>query len=178
MSIGFFALAALLLAIERASYLWASQSSASFARLCASPGGVAIGEPTQVVERLFYVFKLIQAGVFVGWCWVHGGESALTIAAPWTAIALGAALIAVGQLLNLSVFYRLGRTGVFYGNRFGHDVPWIRSFPFSVCPHPQYLGTAISIWGLFLVARYPHADWIALPALETIYYAIAARFEG
>lgn len=175
MSGSFVVLAALLLAVERACYLWASRSSTSFARLCAAAPG---GEPIAVVERLFYVFKVVQAGVFAGWLWVHGDGAPLAIAAPWPALGLGAALIVAGQVLNLSVFRRLGRTGVFYGNRFGHEVPWVRGFPFSVARHPQYLGTAISIWGFFLIARYPHPDWIALPALETIYYAIAARYEG
>jgi len=179
LSVPFLVLAALLLAVERGFYLFASRSSASFARICAaSPGGAAIGEPTAVVERLFYVFKLIQLGVFMGWLWVHGGGDPFGIAAPWPALLLGTALVVVGQGLNFSVFWSLGRSGVFYGNRFGHDVPWVESFPFSICPHPQYTGTAISIWGFFLIARYPHPDWIALPALETIYYLIAARYEG
>jgi hypothetical protein len=39
-------------------------------------------------------------------------------------------LIAIGQTLNAGVFYQLGSVGVFYGNRFGHDVEWCRGFPF------------------------------------------------
>ena len=28
----------------------------------------------------------------------------------------------------------------------------------------------LTIWGGFLLVRFPHEDWYALPALETIYY--------
>src|SRR5262245_34427204 len=73
-------------------------------------------------------------------------------------LGLGLALIAGGQTLNLSVFYRLGKVGVFYGDRFGHQVPWCQGVPFSLFKHPQYAGT-LPIWGFFLVVRFPHDDW-------------------
>jgi Phospholipid methyltransferase len=72
--------------------------------------------------------------------------------------SLGAALIAVGQTLNLSVFYQLGRVGVFYGDKFGYEVPWCRKFPFSLFQHPQYVSALLSIWGFFLIMRFPHDD--------------------
>jgi methylene-fatty-acyl-phospholipid synthase len=89
----------------------------------------------------------------------------------------GIALFLAGQVLNFSVFWRLGRTGVFYGNRLGHRVPRITGFPFSIVPHPQYTGTLVSIWGLFLIMRYPNPDWVVLPLLETVYYLAAMRLE-
>jgi methylene-fatty-acyl-phospholipid synthase len=92
-------------------------------------------------------------------------------------LVVGGALIVVGQSLNLSVFYRLGRVGVFYGNRFGYEISWRREFPFSLLQHPQYVGTVLSIWGFFLVLRFPHDDWYLLPTLETVYYAVGAYFE-
>ncbi len=91
--------------------------------------------------------------------------------------SVGMGLIVFGQILNLSVFYRLGKTGVFYGNRFGHQIPWCRRFPFSWFKHPQYVGALLSIWGFFLVMRFPHDDWYLLPALETVYYVLGAHFE-
>jgi hypothetical protein len=51
--------------------------------------------------------------------------------------SLGAVLIVVGQILNASVFYRLGKVGAFYGERFGYEVPWCRKFPFSWLKHPN-----------------------------------------
>jgi methylene-fatty-acyl-phospholipid synthase len=75
------------------------------------------------------------------------------------------------------VFYRLGAVGVFYGNRLGHTIPWCRTFPFSCLSHPQYVGTVLSIWGLFLAMRFPQPDWFVLPALETAYYVARAHLE-
>jgi methylene-fatty-acyl-phospholipid synthase len=83
----------------------------------------------------------------------------------------------MGQSLNLSVFWRLGNAGVFYGSKFGRRIPWCRSFPFSVLSHPQYAGAVLSIWGLFLILRFPAEDWWVLPALETAYYVIGSWFE-
>ena len=82
-----------------------------------------------------------------------------------------------GQILNVSVFYRLGKVGVYYGVRFGHPVPWCNDFPFLLLRHPQYVGAVMSIWGFFLIMRFPHGDWFVLPALETVYYAMGAYYE-
>jgi methylene-fatty-acyl-phospholipid synthase len=87
-------------------------------------------------------------------------------------------LIVAGQILNCGVFYRLGKVGVFYGSRLGYDMPWSRAFPFSWLKHPQYVGTVWSIWGFFVIMRFPHPDWYLLPALETVYYLLGAHFEG
>ena len=52
-----------------------------------------------------------------------------------------------------------------------------REFPFSLLSHPQYVRTMLTIWGVFLALRFPHADWHVLRAVETVYYAAAARLE-
>ena len=44
--------------------------------------------------------------------------------------------------------------------------------------HPQYVGAVLTIWGFFLVMRFPHADWFLLPAVETVYYSVGAYFEA
>jgi methylene-fatty-acyl-phospholipid synthase len=64
-------------------------------------------------------------------------------------VAIGVVIIAAGQALNVSVFRRLGKVGVFYGNRFGYTVSWC----------------------------FPAPDWIVVPFLETVYYAAGARLE-
>jgi methylene-fatty-acyl-phospholipid synthase len=66
---------------------------------------------------------------------------------------------------------------VFYGNKFGYTVSWCRRFPFTIFAHPQYVGTLLSIWGFFLIFRFPHDDWIVLPAIETVYYIVGAHLE-
>jgi protein-S-isoprenylcysteine O-methyltransferase Ste14 len=92
-------------------------------------------------------------------------------------LLVGAALVVLGQSLNLMVFARLGRVGVFYGNRLGHHVRWCQGFPFSWIRHPQCVGTVLAIWGLFVLLRYPAPDWAALPLLETLYYTIGSCLE-
>jgi methylene-fatty-acyl-phospholipid synthase len=165
-----FLVAALLLSLERICYIWIWRHPHRFRAIWAD------ADPVDALRYLFYGFKFLQLAVFAGWCYFYGGAIWPARIEP-PAMALGMTLLIAGQGLKFSVFYRLGNVGVFYGKRFGHHVPWIRSFPFSVFEHPQYLGAVLSIWGLFLILRFPHADWYALPMLETIYYAIGARFE-
>ena len=57
------------------------------------------------------------------------------------------------------------------------EVAWVRGLPFSLLKHPHYVGTLLSIWGFFVLMRFPHGDWIVLPLLETAYYAIGAYYE-
>jgi len=170
-----FVAAAILLAIERVAYVWIWRYPASFAALC---GRLWEGprEPVVVLEKLFNFFKVIQISVFLGWCYLHP-NGLLWSAGRALPLAAGATLIVVGQVLNFSVFYRLGTVGVFYGNRFGYEIPWCTEFPFSLLDHPQYVGALLSIWGLFLALQFPRHDWYALPALETVYYALGAYLE-
>jgi methylene-fatty-acyl-phospholipid synthase len=125
---------------------------------------------------LFVGFKFVQGAVFVGWCVALGG-SLTPYSTDVRVLVAGALLIAAGQILNVSVFRVLGRVGVFYGNRLGQSVPWRQTFPFTWFDHPQYVGTVLTIWGFFVLMRFPAHDWIFLPALETVYYAIGAYFE-
>lgn len=175
MSLPLFLAAAALLAFERGTYVWVARRPRSFLAAVSAIAG-ARQDPTRVVERLFLGFKILQAAVFAAWWLAHGGVAIPD--APPSALAAGAVAIVVGQTLNVAVFRRLGRTGVFYGDRFGHDLPRVESFPFSIARHPQYLGAVATIWGLFAIARFPHPDWWALPALETAYYALGAWLES
>ena len=136
-----------------------------------------VGEPVDVLALLFCGFKVLQGAVFVGWCYLHGNGSLWPPSTSVWSFVAGGALIAAGQLLNVSVFYRLGKVGVFYGNKFGYHVPWHHEFPFSFFKHPQYVGALFSIWGFFLVMRFPQGDWYLVPILETIYYVLAAYYE-
>jgi phosphatidyl-N-methylethanolamine N-methyltransferase len=170
MSVVALAVAAVLLAIERIAYILIARAPAAFLSFCARRRLGRRSGPTAVVERLFYAFKGLQFGVFIAWCSVHGGEF------PWPArndpfvMGLAAALAVAGQILVVATFYRLGRTGVFFGDQLGFAVRRCREFSFSLLSHPQYVGTLLTIWGGFLLVRFPHDDWYALPSLETIYY--------
>ncbi len=171
--------AALVLSFERLFYLWAWRKSGSFRRFCAHPLVAWLGaDPPAVVERFFYGFKAIQVAVFVSWCLAYGHGSLLPENRSLFPVLIGAGLLGVGQALNFGVFLRLGALGVFYGSRFGYELPRCEGLPFSLCKHPQYLGVVLSIWGFFLIARFPHDDWMLLPALETLYYALSAHAES
>jgi methylene-fatty-acyl-phospholipid synthase len=171
-------LSAVLLSIERISYVLIWRYPDTFRSLCRRAEIAALGEPVDVLQKLFYVFKTIQLSVFIGWCIVFADGALPLPTGGLLATTTGGLLILIGQILNLSVFYRLGKHGVFYGNKLGHDIPWCKGFPFSICKHPQYFGTLISIWGFFLIMRFPNSDWIILPAIQTLYYALGAYFES
>lgn len=177
MSLWIFVGAAALLSLERLSYLWIWRAPERFRALCACPPLARIGGPVDVLRLFFCVFKILQCVVFFTWCYIYGQGSLLPLSGSVWSLGLGAMMVAVGQGLNAAVFYRLGRIGVFYGNKFGHEVPWSGKFPFSWMRHPQYAGAVLSIWGFFLVMRFPHDDWYLLPAVETVYYALGAYFE-
>ena len=174
-----FAVAGLLLSVERLFYIIASRHPESL-----NPLAAVLGSRGFTVDRVgvlrwsFYAFKVLQTAVFLGWCEAFRPGVTWVLPAP-PVLAAAVSLIGIGQFLNLSVFYRLGTVGVFYGVHFGYAVPWTRAFPFSFAwlKHPQYVGTVLSIWGLFLAARYPHPDWWALPLLESVYYGLGARLE-
>jgi methylene-fatty-acyl-phospholipid synthase len=174
--------AAIALSIERIAYAAIWRQPNAFRALCEQSGFARSGGPVEALRRLFCGFKSIQAIVFGVWIAWHGGwfgarEPVFVSSDPW-ALAVGLALIAAGQSLSVAVFHRLGRIGVFYGARFGHHVPWVRGFPFSVLAHPQYVGAVASIWGLFVATRFPDPDWLVLPLLETLYYTAGAHLES
>jgi phosphatidyl-N-methylethanolamine N-methyltransferase len=173
-----FLAAAVLLSLERICYVWISRAPEAFRDWCARPLIARIGEPVDVVHVLFLIFKGIQAIVFFAWCYVYGGGELFPLPGPPLAIGLGCLLVLTGQFLSSSVFYQLGKTGVFYGSRLGHEVPWCTGFPFAHLAHPQYLGTVMSIWGFFLITRFPNPDWVALPLLESLYYWLGAHWES
>ncbi len=177
MSPWWLAAAAVLLSLERICYVWAWRFPQSFQRFCERRAVAAFGEPVEVLQRLFYCFKVIQLAVFFGWCFLLQPGSIPPLAAHISSLVPGVGLIVAGQTLNFGVFYRLGTVGVFYGNRFGYELPWCEKFPFSLLKHPQYAGALLSIWGFFLAMRFPHTDWYLLPALETLYYTLGAYLE-
>jgi len=170
-------LAAALLALERICYVAAWQAPDAFRDWCATWIRSAGGDPVRALATLFVFFKGVQAVVFVGWCVAMGDGQLRAPDATLLSTISGGALIAFGQFLNASVFMRLGSAGVFYGNRFGVPIAWLEGFPFSWFRHPQYLGAVTTIWGFFLLMRYPAPDWSILPLLETVYYALGAHLE-
>jgi methylene-fatty-acyl-phospholipid synthase len=175
--VGLFLTAATLLSVERISYIWISREPEAFREMCGLYPRREC-DPVDALEWLFCGFKVLQIAVFIWWCASYGDGVIWPPAAAGPPLVAGVVLIAAGQALNVIAFRRLGRIGVFYGGQFGHPVSWCRAFPYSVLAHPQYVGAVLSIWGFFLAMRFPHADWYALPALETLYYALGAKLEA
>lgn len=169
--------AAVLLSLERLCYVWIWRTPEGFRVRCAQTTLLRADTPMAAVARLFYAFKVLQGAVFLGWCYIYGTGTLWPAAGDTGALGLGVVLLVVGQGLNLSVFYRLGKSGVFYGQRFGYTIPWCHAFPFSCLAHPQYLGVLLSIWGFFLCMRFPYDDWVVLPLIETVYYVLGAYYE-
>jgi methylene-fatty-acyl-phospholipid synthase len=176
LDLGILLIAASLLGLERACFVAVWRRQARFRRAVAAWLGPA-ASPVNALANLFIIFKALQGAVFLGWCLYFGDGRLLTPDRPLPALAIGTTLIVAGQALNAAVFARLGTTGVFYGNRFGHQVHWRYGFPFSWFRHPQYMGTVATIWGVFIALRFPHPDWIVLPVLETAYYVAGAWLE-
>lgn len=172
-----FLVAAALLSLERVCYIWVWRFPESFRTLCRGALGGILGEPVDALRWIFYCFKVLQLLVFVGWCYIYGNGSLWPASESLLPPAVGLLLIAVGQPFNIGVFYRLGSKGVFYGNRFGYEIPWSNAFPFSLLRHPQYVGAVLSIWGFFIAMRFPRPDWYLLPSLETIFYFLGACLE-
>lgn len=166
---------AALLALERVTYAAIWHRPHAFAVWVTRHARAPYTDPVQAVRGLFVGFKAVQVVVFATWVAVHGLAWPLG-GGPVGALA-GVTLVGAGQTLNAGVFRALGTAGVFYGNRFGRQIPWSRGFPFSLVAHPQYLGATLTIWGVFLLVRYPGADWWLLPAVETLYYLAAVRLE-
>lgn len=170
--------AAVLLSIERISYALIWHRPEVFRALCAHPLIAPLGAPVDVLQKLFYVFKFVQLSVFAGWCLVFAEGAAVLPSGGPVAIMAGSLLLLVGQVLNFGVFYQLGKVGVFYGSKLGHEVAWCNDFPFSIVRHPQYVGALLSVWGFFMIMRFPHPDWVVLPLLQSVYYALAAYAES
>jgi len=123
------ACAAVLLAIERGTYVVIGRRPDLILALCARWGPARRRGPTAIVERLFYAFKVLQFGVFIAWCYVHGGGFPLPARNDPFVVTLALALAVAGQILVVA-----------------------------------------TIWGGFMLVRFPHDDWYALPILETLYY--------
>jgi len=169
--------AAALLSIERLTYWRAWNAPADFERFAVRHPRLFGGDPVIGLRRLFYGFKTIQIAVLIGWCMLFGATWLPLPTAPWPMLVTGVALLAFGQALNLGVIFRLKSNGMFYGNRFGRDTEWHTGFPFSLVPHPQYLGALLSVWAFMLIMRYPNPDWFALPLVSSVLYAFAVWVE-
>jgi Phospholipid methyltransferase len=174
--LGLALIATALLGLERYCYLAVWRAPDAFRRAIATWAGPD-ADPVAALANVFVGFKVLQAVVFAGWCLIYGRGDLFPPGRGLAPLLAGGGLVVAGQLLNAAVFAKLGTIGVFYGNRFGHEVRWRSGFPFSWLRHPQYVGTVATIWGVFLITRFPAPDWIVLPLIETVYYVAGSWLE-
>jgi len=132
------------------------------------------GQEPEFILSAVSAFKVVQVAVFGSWYYLHFGFN-LPPAQPSPQVALVSLVVfAVGQILNLSVWYQIGKDGVCYGVKYGRTIPWCTSFPYNVLSHPQYTGAILTVWGIFgLLAQSAPNDWFAIPIIETALYILS-----
>ena len=100
--------------------------------------------PSELMGNVAHVLKVVQFYVMYSLCKNHYLSPSQWIdELGQTTVICSVFLFVLGQYLNVSVYTALGTNGVYYGVRFGIDVPWCYDFPFNVSwlKHPQYIGT-------------------------------------
>jgi hypothetical protein len=103
---------------------------------------------SDVFASLGYILKPVQFATFATW-YLYTASPVSVLGLPlwrWVAVlVLGGA----GQYLNVMVYKTIGKYGVYYGTRLGHNIKWYTGFPFNKgIPHPQYFGSVLTIWAL------------------------------
>ena len=91
---------------------------------------------------------------------------------------LSVILVAIGQILVVTSFYRLGFYATFLADYFGvfiHSAP-VTAFPYSICGDPMYWGSAISYLGISISHSSPAG--IFLTVWVAIVYKIAISQES
>ena len=169
--------AALLLSPERICYVWIARYPQAFRRVCRTPAVAWIGDPIVVVAVLFGFFKIVQFLVFLWWLYLHapGGIwppipappcSRRPGSSPWSA-----------RFSTSACSTGWARSACSSATDSG---TWCRGEATSRCPgwRTKYVGTVLTIWGGFLIARFPNPDRYLLPLVETVFYAVGAHLES
>merc|ERR1712232_1420898 len=171
------ALAFFLLGIERFLYGYIYHFPDSFKRLChGALKSVFVkdeGLYWKVAKDLGVVVKIFQFGVIGYDLFIRR-----TIGVgPMPLLALGAALVGAGQLLNGAVFNAIGGVGVYYGNQLGYEVPWCTGFPYNLkISDPQYWGVVLCIVGVYLMCSPGYVAEVShyvVPCLEVFWYIMS-----
>lgn len=159
------------MSIPHIYYFWIWTNPAQFTRLCKY-------DPVSTLANTAVLIKCLQYATAVWWFLNHG--PVVNPLLNMKTFVLGAVCALFGQILNLSVYKTLGKAGVYYGSRLGQPCKWVTGFPFNTVPHPQYVGSVLTIWGItILMATQQHieAGFITLQLVWTSYYYITGVFE-
>lgn len=61
----------------------------------------------------------------------------------------------------------------------GHKVPWVTGFPFNVCPHPQYVGSSMTIWAFYaLFCRHSAPALLSVALYWSGLYFVSSKVEN
>ena len=137
------------------------------------------GKPLDCIVSLFWLSKIFQFGSMFGFYFSVGPLPAVASISLFRWV-LGLQLMLLGQMLNAAIYNAIGKAGVYYGYRLGVTVPWVTGFPFSVVPHPQYVGTCIFVTGVNIFCAteaHVRAGWFNLTAVQVLYYVYMALVE-
>jgi methylene-fatty-acyl-phospholipid synthase len=86
----------------------------------------------------------------------------------------GTACIAVGLVLVVTSFWRLGITGTYLGDHYGIFMDArVTAFPFSVLENPMYVGAVLAFLGQAL--QYNSAVGVALAVWVHVVYEVATK---
>ena len=135
---------------------------------------IGSAQPSDTMAQVAHVLKLVQGYVLYSLCKDH-----YLMPGQWieelgqTTVICSVFLMVLGQYLNVSVYNALGTNGVYYGVRFGIDVPWCHDFPYNVSwlKHPQYVGSIMSIIAAIPLIQLP-LTWCVvafLPGVECLW---------
>ncbi len=164
----------LIMSIPHVYYFWIWTNPSQFTRVCRGHDAVS------VLATSASFIKVIQFVTAVYWYVTHGPVPNPFELSNFVNLVIGSILCSFGQVLNLSVYKTLGKNGVYYGSRLGKSIPWVTGFPFNTVPHPQYVGSVLTIWGFTVIfARESHisAGFITLHGVWTLYYFITGVYE-
>lgn len=125
---------------------------------------IGSAQPSDTMAQVAHVLKLVQGYVLYSLCKDH-----YLMPGQWieelgqTTVICSVFLLVLGQYLNVSVYNALGTNGVYYGVRFGIDVPWCDDFPYNVSwlKHPQYVGSIMSVIAAIPLIQLP-LTWYVL----------------
>lgn len=116
-----------------------------------------------MVAHVLKVLQFLSVTFCTDWAVVGEKASKLELLIP------AFVLVAFGQLLNFRVYQLLGRDGVYYGFRFGKQIPWQTSWPYGNSNSlvrfrdPQYVGSMSTLVGLLILGGpiVPLGWWLA-----------------
>lgn len=163
------------MSIPHIYYFWIWVNPSGFTRFTRT---LNLKDPVAVLANTATMIKFLQFGMAIYWFTQHGVMS--NPMDNMKTLVLGGVFFLIGQILNIAVYQTLGRNGVYYGSRLGQPCPWVSGFPFNTVPHPQYVGSVLTIWGLtilFVNDSQIKAGAITLQVIWSTYYFITGVFE-